>query len=226
MSQTNQQHDKNADIPAGEDAAQPAENETAAEAADSAPIDPPEGASPIDPEDNGITFPEHEARIAELESEVNDAKEKMLRAMAEVENIRRRSQRERDDTSRYAVSGFARDMLSVADNLRRAVDSVDGEARKTNELIENLMAGVEATERELLNALQKHGIHKIEPLDVPFDPNLHEAMFEVDAPDKPTGLVVQLLEPGYVIHDRVLRPARVGVSKGGQTKAQSVDQEV
>lgn len=232
MSQTNQQHDDKDDIPAGDDAAAAADNAAEANTAENAtdqgaPIDPPTE-SPLDPNEgeHGLSFPQHEERIAELEAEVNDAKDKMLRAMAEVENIRRRSQREREDTSKYAVSGFAKDLLSVADNLRRALESIDADSRTGNELLENLMTGIEATERELLRALEKQGINKIEPLDVPFDPNLHEAMYEVDAPDKPSGLVVQLLEPGYVIHDRVLRPARVGVSKGGPSRAQGVDQEV
>ena len=157
-----------------------------------------------------------EASVAEAAApadEVAELKDRLLRAMAETENVRRRAARDREDASKYAVTGFARDILPVIDNLRRALDSVPEEAR--NEApIASLVAGVEMTERELLGAFERHGIRRIDPMGERFDHNLHQAVFEVDDPQTPPGTIVEVVQPGYVIADRLLRPAMVGVAKG------------
>jgi molecular chaperone GrpE len=155
------------------------------------------------------------ARIIALESEIAEHKDRLLRALAETENVRRRAERDREDASRYAVSGFAKDLLNVADNLRRALDSVDPATRAGDEKLNTLCQGVELTEQELLAVFDRHGIVKIEPIDVPFDYERHEAIVELPNTGKPQGTVVQLFQPGYVLRDRLLRPARVAVAKGG-----------
>lgn len=159
-------------------------------------------------------------RTAELEAEVADLKDKLLRALAETENVRRRAERDRNDASRYAIANFAVAVLGVADNLRRALESVDAEVRGKDEAVESLFVGVELTERELLNTLERFDIRAVDALDTPFDHNLHEAMFEVEDPERPAGTVVQVLQTGYLLSDRLLRPAKVAVSKGGP-KAES-----
>ncbi|HXP30240.1 MAG TPA: nucleotide exchange factor GrpE [Stellaceae bacterium] len=175
-------------------------------------------------EQNGAGGPEGEAapeaaaptaeeRLAALEADLAETKDRLLRALAETENVRRRAQREAADAARYAAANFAKDLLSVADNLRRALASVpEGEAQ--DELTRNLLAGVAATERELLAAFERHGLKRIDPaLGDRFDHNLHQAMFEVESPDQAPGSIAQVLQPGYVLHDRLLRPALVGVAK-------------
>ena len=132
--------------------------------------------------------------------------------MAELENTRRRGEREREETAKYAIAGFARSVLTVADNLRRAIASVPEEARE-NEALKPLLEGVEMTERELLRAFERHGIKAVEPLGEKFDHNFHQAMFEVESDGQPPGTVVQVMETGYVIADRLLRPAMVGIAK-------------
>jgi molecular chaperone GrpE len=149
----------------------------------------------------------------------------MLRALAEAQNTRHRAEKERQDTAKFAVSSFARDLLAVADNLRRALSSVTPEAREKNAELKNVLIGVEATDRELMRVLESNGIRKIEALGQKFDPNFHEVMFEAES-DKPAGTVVQVIEQGYTIHDRLLRPARVGVAKGGDEGGGGVDREV
>ncbi len=148
-----------------------------------------------------------------LETEIAALKDKLLRAMAEGENIRRRGEREREDTAKFAVAKFAQSLLPVADNLRRAVEAISPELHN-NELIAKLVEGVEATERALQQAFEKMGIKKIEALEQPFDANFHEVMIEVDSPEKTPGTVVQQFEHGYMIHERLLRPARVAIAKG------------
>ena len=156
-----------------------------------------------------------EARVAALEAELAEQKDHLLRALAETENVRRRAQREREDASKYAVAGFAKELLSVADNLRRALDSLpESEAR--DERTRGLLAGVAATERELLSVFERHGIRRIDPDGERFDHNLHQAIFEAERPGKPGGVVIEVLQPGYVLHDRLLRPAMVGVAKENQ----------
>jgi molecular chaperone GrpE len=154
--------------------------------------------------------------IAVLEAEKADLKDKMLRLMADMENLRRRTEREIADARTYAVANFARDMLNVADNVRRAIESVPEEARGTAEgAFKGLIEGIDLTERDLLKTLERHGVKKLDPQGQKFDPNLHQAMFEVPNPDVPNGTVVQVVQSGYVIGERVLRPALVGVAKGG-----------
>jgi molecular chaperone GrpE len=154
-----------------------------------------------------------EERLFAAEAEAAEFKDKALRAMAEVENIRRRAQRERDDAVKYAATNIARDLLSVADNLSRALASVN-EAQIADETTRNLLTGVAATERELLAAFEKNGIKRIDPKGERFDHNFHQAIFEVENAGKPAGTVIEVLQPGYVLHDRLLRPAMVGVAKG------------
>ena len=153
-----------------------------------------------------------EARVAALEVELAEHKDRLLRALAEAENTRRRAQRERDDATRYAISGFAKELLSAADNLRRALDSLP-EAEVADERTRGLLAGVAATERELLSVFERHGIRRIDPMGERFDHNLHQAIFEVEHGDRPPGTIVEVLQPGYLLHDRLLRPAMVGVAK-------------
>ena len=157
---------------------------------------------------------EPQARVAALEAELAEHKDRLLRALAEAENTRRRTQRERDDAAKYAISGFARDLLSAADNLRRALDSLP-EAEAKDDRTRSLLAGVAATERELLAAFERHGLKRIDPKGERFDHNFHQAVFEIENTGQPTGTVVEVLQPGYVVHDRLLRPAMVGVAKGG-----------
>lgn len=172
--------------------------------------------------------PETEDPVILLQKERDDMRDKMLRAMAEAENTRKRADRIQADTSKYAVAGFARDMLDIADNLRRALDAVP-EAERNTDTVKTLLDGVEATERVMLATFDKYGIKKIAPTEGRFDPHFHEVMFEAEAPGKPAGEIIQLLEAGYVIHDRLLRPARVGVAKAannGNPREHAVDQEV
>ena len=153
-----------------------------------------------------------EARVAQLEAELAEHKDRLLRALAEAENTRRRAQREREDATKYAITAFARDLLSAADNLRRALDSLP-EAEARDERTRSLLAGVAATERELLSVFERHGIRRIDPHGEPFDHNFHQAIFEAERADQPAGTVAEVLQPGYVLHDRLLRPAMVGVAK-------------
>ena len=162
-----------------------------------------------------------EARMAALEAELAEQKDRLLRALAETENVRRRSQREREDASKYAVAGFAKELLSVADNLRRALDSLPAEEAK-DERTRSLLAGVEATERELLTVFERNGVRRIDPNGERFDHNFHQAVFEAERPGKPAGTIIEVLQPGYVLHDRLLRPAMVGVAKETRTPEEPV----
>lgn len=148
---------------------------------------------------------DYDAEIAEL----ND---RLLRALAETENVRRRAQRDREETTRFAIAGFARDVLSVADNLRRALDAVPEDAAD-NEALSSLVGGIELTERELATVFQRHGVEQIDPAGEKFDHNLHEAMFEIPTADAEPGTVLQVVETGYVLNGRLLRAARVGIAK-------------
>lgn len=167
------------------------------------------------------------ARIAELEKKSAEIKDQALRALAEADNTRKRMERERQDIAKFAVSSFARDLLTVADNLRRALSAISPEARQNSTELDNIFTGVEATERELLKLFEKNTIVRIDPMGQKFDANLHEVMFEIEAPDKVPGTIVHVIDPGYTIHERLLRPARVGVAKGGEgTAGGTVDKEV
>jgi molecular chaperone GrpE len=158
-------------------------------------------------------------RLAELEAEVARLKDERLRALAEVENVRRRAQRDRQEASQYAISAFARDLLVVADNLQRALASIDSAARAVDPALDALASGIEMTERQLLGVLERYGVKPIEAEGAPFDPHVHEAMFELDNPSVEHGTVLQVLERGYLLHDRTLRPARVGLARGGPKRA-------
>jgi molecular chaperone GrpE len=154
--------------------------------------------------------------VQRLEAEKSELKDRLLRTMAEMENLRRRSEREVADARSYAISKFASDMLGVADNMGRALSSVPAEARASGDpSVKALLEGAELTEREMLRALEKHGVKRIDPKGERFDPHFHQAMFEVPDPSVPAGTVSQVVQVGYKIGDRVLRPAMVGVAKGG-----------
>jgi molecular chaperone GrpE len=156
------------------------------------------------------------AAMEKLIAENAGLKDKSLRLAAEMENLRMRTARDVRDAKAYSVSGFARDTLAVADNLRRALDSLPPESRQSHDKgLLNLIEGVELTERSLIASLERHGVRKLEPEGQKFDPNFHQAMFEVPNPDVPNNTVVQVVQAGYIIGDRVLRPAMVGVAKGG-----------
>jgi molecular chaperone GrpE len=154
--------------------------------------------------------------LVKLLKENEELKDRAMRAAAEMENLRRRTAREIQDARAYAVANFARDMLSVSDNLRRALDAIPAETRATVDAgLSALVEGVEMTERSMLSTLERHGVKKLDPEGEKFDPHFHQAMFEVPNPQVPANTVVQVVQPGYSIGERVLRPAMVGVAKGG-----------
>jgi len=151
-----------------------------------------------------------------LKAENSELRDRYLRLAADMDNLRRRTEREVKDAKSYSVAGFARDMLAVSDNLRRAIDAIPEEAKASADAgLTTLIEGVEMTERSMLSALERHGVRKLEPVGQKFDPNFHQAMFEVPNPDVPNNTVVQVVQAGYTIGERVLRPAMVGVAKGG-----------
>src|ERR1700735_2965600 len=155
-----------------------------------------------------------------LDRELAEMKDRLLRTLAEMENLRKRTDREVADARLYGVASFARDMLVLADNMRRALDAVSPEMRASAEPgVKALLDGVELTEREFLKALEKNGVRQFSPRGEKFDPNVHQAMFEVPNPSVPAGSVVAVVAPGYMIGERVLGPAIVGVSKGGPKTA-------
>ena len=158
--------------------------------------------------------------LAAAMRESAELKDKVLRTLAEMENLRRRTEREVGDARIYGIAGFARDVLGIADNMQRALDAARQElSGSTDPGVKTLLEGVELTERELLKALEKNGIRKIEPIGEKFDPNLHQAMYEVPDASVPSGMVMQVIQPGYMIGERILRPALVAVSKGGAKPA-------
>lgn len=154
-------------------------------------------------------------RLLAAEAENAKLKDEYLRALAETENVRRRAARDRQEAGQYAITGFARDLLSVADNLQRALASVDAEARAADPALAALTEGVAMTEKELLAVMERYGVKPIAAQGQPFDPHVHEALYEVPNPDVPHGTVVQVAQTGYLLHDRTLRPARVGIARGG-----------
>ena len=153
--------------------------------------------------------------VAALRDEAANLKDQLLRALAELENTRRRAQKDKQEATRYAPAPLARDLLAVSDNLARALQSVPEELAK-DERAKSLIEGIEMTQRELQGVFEKHSIAKIEPVGEKLNPHHHEAMFEIEDHSQEPGTVLQVVEPGYVLHDRLLRPARVGVAKGGQ----------
>ncbi|MBI1328956.1 MAG: nucleotide exchange factor GrpE [Alphaproteobacteria bacterium] len=175
-----------------------------------------ENQSPENAEANGI---DDAADVAALKAEMAEMKDRMLRALADAENTRRRAERERSDASQYAVTGFARDMLGVADNLRRALDALPAEILEAaNPQLKAVIEGVEATERGLLSTLERHKV-KIVDTSGKFDPNLHQAIAEVPGNGIPAGNIVNVVQTGYVIGDRLLRPAMVTVARAGDAPA-------
>ena len=157
--------------------------------------------------------------IVRLEGEVAELKNQLLRALAETENLRRRSARERDDAVKFAAVPLIKDLIGVADNLRRALSSVPAEAIEGNEQLKTLLDGVGMTETELQSVFARHGIERIEPMGARLDPHFHEALFEVPDTSVPAGTVVQVLQDGYRLGERLIRPAQVGVAKGGPNVA-------
>ena len=160
--------------------------------------------------------PSLEERFAALAAEAAEYKDRLLREMAEMENLRRRTQREKDEAARYAITRFARDVIGVSDDLARAIAAVPEDARSDSEgPIANLLSGIELTERQMQQVLERHGVTRFDPSGQKFDPAVHEAMFQIPDPGQPDGTVAQVMEVGYMIGERVLRPARVGVTAGG-----------
>ena len=164
-----------------------------------------------------------EAKNTDLESEVASLRERLMRALAETENTRRQGERRVQDANRYAVANFARELLPVVDNLRRAIDAA-GSAGAETQKGDALIAGVVATDRILTQILNRFGIEEINALNEPFDPQKHEAVMETDQTEQPPGSVAQVLENGYMLHDRLLRPARVVVAKSQQPSSQAAEQ--
>jgi molecular chaperone GrpE len=163
------------------------------------------------------TAPERADPVAEAKREAAEFKDKLLRTLAEMENLRKRTEREVFDARLYGIAGFARDVLAVADNMHRALDAIGPELRESDDAkVKALIEGVELTERELLKTLEKNGVKKFSPQGEKFDPNLHQAMYEVPTSDLPPGLVADVIQAGYMLGERVLRPAMVAVSKAVQ----------
>src|ERR1700726_4966066 len=162
--------------------------------------------------------------VEALAREAAESRDKMLRTLAEMENLRKRTAREVADARTYGITGFARDVLDIADNLQRAPDAVPAETRESADpILKALIEGVELTERSLLNTLEKNGVKKFDPAGEKFDPNFQQAMYEVPDASVPAGTVVQVVQAGYMIGERILRPALVAVSKGGAKAAAGAD---
>jgi molecular chaperone GrpE len=165
--------------------------------------------------------PSLENELENLEKQLAEMKDNWLRAMAESENLRRRAHKEKEDALKYGAVNFGRDVVSVADNLHRALEScVVTEELPAN--IKALISGVEMTAKELLSAFEKHGIKRLSPMGEKFDPNFHQAMFEIETNEQASGTVMQVLQDGYIMHDRLLRPAMVGVAKNVAASESSV----
>lgn len=194
-----------------------------AEARDAFSAEEPEATPELSEEDSSVL----QTRIIELETEIASIKDKAIRALADAENTRKRAEREKVDASKFAITKFAKDLLEVADNMRRALDSIPEDRREESDLIKNIVIGIEAVDKTLLKTMENHGVKKLEPTEGKFDPNFHEAMFEAEIPGKNAGEIIQLVEPGYILNDRLLRPARVGVSKASATgnEPQGIDEK-
>lgn len=191
------------------------EDQVKDDAAPAEPVRPKPYVMPDEPEAGSVEA---------LKGELTEAKDKVLRTLAEMENLRRRTAREVADARSYGIASFARDVLDIADNLQRALDAVSATARENADPgLKALIEGVELTERSLHSALEKNGVKKFDPTGEKFDPNFQQAMYEVPDPSVPAGTVVQVAQAGYMIGDRVLRPALVGVSKGGAKPAPTTD---
>jgi molecular chaperone GrpE len=184
------------------------------------PVKPTQGPEPVVSKPYIMPDDPEVGSVEALAKEVAESRDKMLRTLADMENLRKRTAREVADARIYGITGFARDVLDIADNLQRALDAVPAEAKASADPgLKALMEGVELTERSLLNTLEKNGVKKFDPAGEKFDPNFQQAMYEVPDTSVPAGTVVQVVQAGYMIGERVLRPALVAVSKGGAKAA-------
>jgi molecular chaperone GrpE len=176
----------------------------------------PEAAAPADPVQEAARLA---AEVDTLQGQIADLTDRLLRAHAEMDNIRKRADREREDTAKYAITKFARDVVTVADNFERAIQAVPAGAAEQDDALKSLVEGVSMTEREFVNVLERHGVKRINPKGEVFNPHQHQAMMEMQNPDVAPGTILEVFQPGYVIEDRVLRPAMVVVAKGGAKAA-------
>ncbi len=156
--------------------------------------------------------------LDEKEKEIASLKDHILRARAEAENTRKRTERELADMSKYAVTSFARDLVDVLENLQRATASIPEELKESQPAVASLATGVEMTQKELLSIFEKQGIRRLDPMGEKFNHNYHQAVAQIETPETEPGTIVQVLQAGYVIHDRLLRPAMVGVAAGAAAK--------
>ncbi|CAN5914601.1 nucleotide exchange factor GrpE [soil metagenome] len=177
------------------------------------------GEMPVDPSDDNLDIPGKPeglaAELQQLQAEKADLQDKVLRAMADAQNVRRRAQQDIERERKFGIERFGKDVLSVADNLGRALSALPADAAAMDPAVRNVIVGVQATERELQSVLERHGVTRVEALGKPFNAEFHQAMMEVEDPSVPSGTVVQELAPGYLIAGRLLRAAMVAVSKGG-----------
>jgi molecular chaperone GrpE len=186
---------------------------------------PEQGAEPVVSKPYIMPDDPEPGTVDALSRELAEARDKTLRTLAEMENLRQRTRREVADSKVYGITGFARDVLDIADNLQRALDAVPAETRElADPMLKTLIEGVVLTERSLLSALEKNGVRKFDPTGEKFNPNFQQAMYEVPDPSVPAGTVVQVVQAGFMIGERVLRPALVGVSKGGAKTAPAAEQ--
>ena len=203
---------------------------TAPQAApDAAPTDPVEPAGPT-PDEDGFGAAQLKEIIAALQEEldaktkaVSDKHDQYVRAVAETENVRRRLEKDKEDTAKYAITKFAKDILSVGDNFQRAIEAVPKDAVETDPALKTLLEGVVLAERDFRGALERHGVTTIDPAGQPFNPHHHQAVMEKEDPDVPNGTVLQVFQVGYLIDDRCLRPAMVVVSRGGLKAGKPAD---
>ena len=207
------------------EAAAAAKQSDAGEAKQAGAADDAGGEDAAEPDEDSYADEGDYADEDEAEGADEALKDQLLRALADAENARRRARKDVEDARAYAISRFAQDLLGVADNLGRALDSIPAERRESDEAVKAIADGIEMTVREFEAALGRHGITRIDPLGEKFDYNLHQALFETDQTDQPDGTVVQVLQTGYRIGDRLLREAMVGVAKGGTAPAAGDDAE-
>jgi len=159
--------------------------------------------------------PSLEEQIATLQQELLESRERTMRALADAENTRKRAVKDRDDAGKFAIAKFARSLLDFSDNFERAIDAIPDDIKSVDPRVTNVVEGIEAMQRELEDVFSKNSIQKIEPLDEVFDANFHEVMFEAPVPGKAAGIIIQVIEPGYVLNERLLRAAKVGIAKAG-----------
>jgi molecular chaperone GrpE len=160
----------------------------------------------------GLSAEEH---VKRLEAELAEARDRTMRALADAENTRRRAMKDRDDGAKYAIAKFAKDLLDFSDNFSRALGAIPDDLKDVDPRIASVLEGIEAMQRDLNGVFERNGVQKIEPIDQPFDAHYHEVMFEAPMPGKEAGIIIQVVEPGYVLNERLLRAAKVGIAKGG-----------